>query len=91
MKYNEEIYRLLFENAGEGMVVTNNRGIIELVNPRLLELFGYQEEELVGERIEILLPDAVKSNYTKYREGYTKKPQDRRMGGDLNLLAQRKD
>ena len=91
MKSNQEIYQLLFENAGEGMVVTNNRGVIELVNPRLLELFGYKQEELVGERIEILVPDAVKANHSKHREGYIKEPQDRRMGSDMNLLAQRKD
>ena len=91
MKSNQEIYQLLFENAGEGMVVTNNRGVIELVNPRLLDLFGYSEKELLGERIEILVPDAVKGNHSKHREGYVKKPQDRRMGSDMNLLAQRKD
>jgi PAS domain S-box-containing protein len=91
MKSNQQIYQLLFENAGEGMVVTNNRGVIELVNPRLLELFGYNEQEVVGQRIEILVPDAVKSKHSQHREGYVKKPQDRRMGGDMNLLAQRKD
>ncbi|MDG1476194.1 MAG: PAS domain-containing sensor histidine kinase [Vicingaceae bacterium] len=91
MKSNQEIYQLLFENAGEGMVVTNNRGVIELVNPRLLELFGYKQEELIGKRIEILVPDAVKANHSQHREGYVKKPQDRRMGSDMNLLAQRKD
>jgi PAS domain S-box-containing protein len=91
MESNQEIYKLLFENAGEGMVVTNNRGVIELVNPRLLEMFGYQEKELIEQRIEILVPDAVKGKHSKHREGYTKKPQDRRMGGDMNLMAQRKD
>jgi PAS domain S-box-containing protein len=91
MKFNEEIYQLLFENAGEGMVITNNRGVIELVNPRLLQLFGYQEKELIGEQIELLVPDSAKENHSKHREGYTKTPQNRRMGGDMNLLAQRKD
>ena len=91
MESNQEIYKLLFENAGEGMVVTNNRGIIELVNPRLLELFGYKEAELVGQRIEVLVPDAAKGNHSHHRASYTKSPQDRRMGGDMNLLAQRKD
>ena len=91
MHSNQEIYKLLFENATEGMVVTDNRGVIELINPRLLELFGYEEEDLIGNTIEILVPDAAKGNHQKKREGYTKKPTDRRMGGNLDLLARRKD
>ncbi len=91
MESNQEIYRLLFENATEGMVVTNNRGIIELVNPRLLTLFGYKEEDLLGEAIEILVPNAAKGNHKEKREGYTKEPKDRKMGGNLDLLAKRKD
>lgn len=91
MKSNQEIYKLLFENAGEGMLVTNSRGVIEIVNPRLLELFGYKEEELLGKKVEVLVPNSVKSNHTKHREGYMSKPQDRRMGGDMSLMAQRKD
>lgn len=91
MNSQQEIYKLLFENAGEGMVVTDDRGLIELANPRLLEMFGYKKEELVGQRIEILVPDSVKPNHKKHREGYTSQPKDRRMGSDLNLKAKRKD
>lgn len=91
MKSQDEIYQLLFENAGEGMVVTSNKGIIELVNPRLLKMFGYTREELVGQRIEILVPDAVRNKHESHRENYTHHPRDRRMGGDMDLLAKRKD
>jgi PAS domain S-box-containing protein len=91
MNSQQEIYKLLFENAGEGMVVTDDRGLIELVNPRLLDMFGYENEELLGQRIEILVPDSTKPNHENYREGYTHKPKQRRMGGDMNLKARRKD
>jgi len=91
MNSQQEIYKLLFENAGEGMVVTNDKGLIELVNPRLLAMFGYKKEELIGQRIEILVPQSAKPNHKKHREGYTHHPKQRRMGGDMNLKARRKD
>jgi len=84
-----KIYKHLFENAGEGMVVTNNKGVIELVNPRLREMFGYKTEELIGERIEILVPQSAKANHKNHREKYLHHPNNRRMGGDLNLKARR--
>ena len=91
MNSEQEIYKHLFENSGEGMLVTNNRGIIEIVNPSLLQLFGYQESELIGQRIEILVPDAVKNQHQKHREGYTSHPEKRKMGGNMDLLAKRKN
>ncbi len=91
MAEETNIYQLLFHNAGEGMIVTNNRGVIELTNPILLKMFGYLEEELIGQTIEILVPDNVKGRHKGHREGYVKEPKDRRMGGDMDLLARKKD
>jgi len=91
MNSEQEIYKHLFENSGEGMLVTNNKGLIELVNPSLLKLFGYEESELIGQRIEILVPDSAKERHKSHRKGYTSQPEKRRMGGNMDLLAQRKD
>tara|TARA_B100000809_G_C15140550_1_gene533016 strand:- start:6461 stop:7984 length:1524 start_codon:yes stop_codon:yes gene_type:complete len=91
MDSEQDIYKHLFENSGEGMLVTNNRGLIEEVNPSLLELFGYKKDELIGQRIEILVPTSAKANHVKQRQDYSHDPKKRRMGGDLDLLAKRKD
>jgi len=91
MNVDQNIYKILFNNAGEGMIVTNNRGIIELTNPNLLKMFGYAEEELIGQPIEILVPDSAKKRHQSHRKNYTDSPKDRRMGGDMDLLAKRKD
>jgi PAS domain S-box-containing protein len=91
MSSEQEIYKHLFENSGEGMLVTNNKGIIEEVNPSLLTLFGYKKDELIGQKIEILVPTRAKTKHVKQREGYSHNPKKRRMGGDLDLLAKRKD
>ena len=91
MDTDSDIYKLLFDNAGQGMIVTNNKGVIELVNPRSLKMFGYNKEDLIGQRIEILIPDKSKKQHVDYREGYTHHPKDREMGSDQDLLAKRKD
>jgi len=62
----------------EGMVVVNKRGVIELVNSRMLSMFGYSEQELIGQRIEILGPDNLKSKHDKHREKYIHNPANRR-------------
>jgi len=91
MDEDKDIFKLLFESAGEGMVITSDRGVIELVNPILLKMFEYKIEELLGQPIEILVPDSAKGKHEAHRDGYTKKPKDRRMGGDMNLLARKKN
>ena len=91
MEEDKDIYKLLFDNAGQGMIVTNNQGVIEIVNPISLQMFGYNSDELIGERIEILVPDNVKGRHEGHRKGYVKEPKDRRMGGNMDLLAKRKD
>jgi len=57
-----DISRALFESAAEGLVVVDSEGIIQLVNPSLNETFGYEQNELIGEPIEILVPDNKKKS-----------------------------
>jgi PAS domain-containing protein len=51
----------LFENATEGIVLANNQAEIVLVNPAALKMFGYESEELIGQKVEILLPKKYRS------------------------------
>ena len=47
----------LFENATEGIILTNGAGEIIMVNPAIERMFGYTRNELKGQPIEILIPD----------------------------------
>ena len=49
----------LFENATEGIILTNGRGNIELVNPAAERMFGYATNELNGQPVEILIPGSL--------------------------------
>ena len=92
MKLEEkDIYKALFESAGEGLIVTDKTGIIQLVNPRTQELFGYKSEELTGQSIEMLIPQKYRSNHTSHRESYTKDPHRRSMGLGLELYGLKKE
>ncbi|HEY8733387.1 MAG TPA: PAS domain-containing sensor histidine kinase, partial [Puia sp.] len=81
----------LFENATEGIVVTNSQGNIILVNPSACRIFGYEPEELSGQKIEVLIPDKAKINHVKLREGFYQDPKNRVMGHNRDLLAGKKD
>ncbi|MBA3680375.1 MAG: PAS domain-containing sensor histidine kinase [Bacteroidetes bacterium] len=80
----------LFLYATEGILVTNDRGEITRINPSAEKLFDYQKDELLGKKIEILIPQRF-SAHIKHREGYNKNPNPRSMGAGMDLFGLRKD
>lgn len=81
----------LFENATEGIILTNAAGAIVLVNPAAEKIFGYNSGEIVGQPIEILIPDNVKSHHHQLRNGFYKNPSNRVMGHGRDLHGRKKD
>jgi PAS domain S-box-containing protein len=81
----------LFENATEGIILTGERGIIVTVNPAAEKMFGYDNGELIGQPIEILLPDKFKSHHHELRKGFYNQPSNRVMGHGRDLYGQKKN
>ncbi len=81
----------LFENATEGIILTGQRGNIVLVNPAAEKMFGYGNNEIVGQPIEILIPDQFKPHHQQLREGFHQKPSNRVMGQNRDLYGTKKD
>ena len=81
----------LFENATEGIILTNGIGNIVMVNPAAARMFEYPLEELIGNPIEILIPDKYKPHHHQLREGFHKKPSNRVMGQNRDLNGRKKD
>src|SRR4051812_36710266 len=72
------------------MVIVDDQGIIEFVNPMATKLFGYGIEVLVGNPVEMLLPEALRGGHVAHREGYTAHPRTRAMGSGLDLRGRRR-
>ena len=81
----------LFENATEGIILTDKSAKIILVNPAVEKMFGYQVADLIGQPIETLIPTRFHGNHSKLRDGFYKSPSNRSMGQGRDLFARRKD
>lgn len=81
----------LFENATEGILLTDSKAQIVLANPSALRMFGYTMEELVGNSIETLIPQNVREKHVGLRNGFYHDPQNRSMGSGRDLFAGKKD
>jgi PAS domain S-box-containing protein len=86
-----ELLESLFDHMSEGIVVSDQRGNIVMVNPSAERMFGYKRDELVGKKIELLVPESARGHHVKNRENFAENAHSRPMGQGLNLLACRKD
>lgn len=81
----------LFENATEGIILTNKEGKIVLVNPAAERVCNYKANELIGKPIEVLIPDRYRPKHEDLRNEFYKHPQNRVMGHGRDLYARKKD
>jgi PAS domain S-box-containing protein len=84
-------YEQYFKAASEGLIIIDRGGRILEANAKIEQLFGYSRTELVGQPVEILLPEQLRELHRRHREGYYAAPRRRSMGAGLNLLGRRKD
>ena len=84
------LVRGLLESAPDPIVVSDDRGVIVLVNAQVEAVFGYPRDELLGQPVEILIPSRF-SDHKAHRSEYFKEPKVRPMGVGMELAARRKD
>lgn len=69
-KSGSALFQSIWQTVVDGMIVINHLGIIQMVNPATLNIFGYREEELVGENVKILMPQRYSSEHDQYLSNF---------------------
>lgn len=90
-KQAEQRFRLTVEASPNCVILVDARGRVVLVNSRVKTMFGYGQQELIGQSIEVLVPERFRAKHPGYREEFTRKPEARPMGMGRDLYALRKD
>jgi two-component system cell cycle sensor histidine kinase/response regulator CckA len=84
-------FKLAFEQSTVGVMISNEAGLILMANPAFLAMFRYEEDELLGQPVEILMPLTVRHAHGNYRRDYMQEPSIRRMGAGRELYGLRRN
>ncbi|OHC62160.1 MAG: hypothetical protein A2045_14835 [Rhodocyclales bacterium GWA2_65_20] len=92
-KRAEQKFKDLLEAAPDAMVIVNRDSEMVLVNAQAVKLFGWHREDLLGQKIDILVPERFRGKHHGNQGGYFEKPRSRAMGSEprLDLFGLRKD
>ena len=87
----EKTFRVIFETCQEGIAVVDNEGTIVLANTACNDMFGYLQDELIGQSIEKLIPAPIRKMHVKHRHDYAQHPVPRQMGAGRDLRGLKKN
>jgi PAS domain S-box-containing protein len=90
-KQAQERFRLAVESSPSGMAMVDDKGRIVLVNAETERLFGYRREELIGQSIDMLVPERFRGQHHHLRASFLSRPEARSMGAGRDLFGLRRD
>ncbi len=90
-RYSDARNLTLLEGAPQGILAADGEGRIVFGNAQLESLFGYSRDELVGQKVEVLISEGLRNQHTSHRREYSLNPRTRPMGVSLQIAGLRKD
>jgi len=90
-KQNELTFQLIVESAPNAIILVNKEGQIAFINKQTELLFGYSRSELIGQSIEVIIPERYRKDHPGFRNLFFTSPHARAMGAGRELFALRKD
>ncbi len=91
LRSSETRWRSLLESLPDAVVISDHEGRIVIVNARAETLLGYEREALIGQSVDLLLPDALRARHVEHRAGFVSQARSRPMGSGRILQARRSD
>ncbi|MBT5660417.1 MAG: response regulator, partial [Rhodospirillaceae bacterium] len=91
LKEQEERHRLILDNAADGIITADDRGIIQTFNPAAEKLFEYSTAEIIGQSLDVLMPEAIRHPHTDYISRYLETGESRVVGNRIELEGLKKD
>ncbi|WP_159877266.1 MULTISPECIES: PAS domain S-box protein [Aquitalea] len=91
LQISETYFREVVESTPDGLMMVDQHGVIRLINTRMEQLFGYSRRELVGEKLDHLLPEGFRSQHGSYVTGFFRQPEARGMANRKPLFAQHRN
>jgi PAS domain S-box-containing protein len=91
LRESEATWRLILDSVPSGLLLVDREGCVRAANTECARLFGYEAEELVGQAVEILLPQGLRKDHETPRQAYSEDPSTRLMGHGRDLRGRRRD
>jgi PAS domain S-box-containing protein len=88
---SSDLVRSVLDSAPDAMIIIDSSGTILFANNQVTALFGYSPDDVMGQKVEVLLPQRFRSRHTGHRTGYSHNVRVRPMGAGLDLFGMRKD
>jgi PAS domain S-box-containing protein len=90
-KNTDNKFQSFLESVPDAIIIVNKEGNIQYSNTQTEILFGYEKSEIIGNKIELLMPSRFKEAHQHHRQGYIANPKVRKMGEGMQLFAKHKD
>ena len=91
MQSDPKLSASILEAIPDAVAAVNQQGVIIQVNSQTETLFGYTRNELIGQSVEMLVPERQRPQHHLHRESFHSRPKIRRMGSGLDLYGRRRD